>query len=78
MPGNTHSDMVGMPIERVRDKCRFVLEATEKYWIEKYDCVKTLPVRTIKSGLNLRVYTLFANCNHKRFVVGTQLCQLSW
>ena len=54
LPGHTHSDMVALPIERVRTKCRFVLEARERYWIEKYSSVKLLTVQEIESGLNIK------------------------
>ena len=54
MPGHEHSDMVALPIERVSSKCRFVLEARERYWIQKYNSVKTLSVNDIESGLNMR------------------------
>ena len=54
LPGHTHSDMVALPIERVRTKCRFVLEARERYWIEKYGSVKLLTVQEIESGLNIK------------------------
>ena len=54
MPGHDHSHMVALPIERVSSKCRFVLEAREKYWIEKYSVLKTLSVEDIESGLNMR------------------------
>ena len=53
MPGHTHSDMVALPIERVRTQCRFVLEARERYWISRYQSVKVQSVHTIESGLNL-------------------------
>ena len=54
MPGHAHSDMVALPIERVSTQCRFVLEARERYWIKKYNVVKSLSVNDIESGLNLR------------------------
>ena len=54
LPGHTNSDMVALPIERVRTKCRFVLEARERYWIEKYGSVKLLTVQEIESGLNIK------------------------
>ena len=53
LPGHSHSDMVALPIERVRSQCRFVMEAREKFWIKKYDSVKVLAVEDIESGLNL-------------------------
>ena len=54
MPGHDHSHMVALPIERVSSKCRFVLEAHERYWIQKYSVLKTLSVENIESGLNMR------------------------
>ena len=54
MPGHSHSDMVALPIERVRANCRFVMEAREKYWIDKYNSVKLLSVEEIENGLNLK------------------------
>ena len=47
MPGHAHSDMVALPIERVSTQCRFVLEARERYWIKKYNVVKSLSVKDI-------------------------------
>ena len=38
--GHSHADMVFLPIEQVRVKDRFVLEARESYWIKNYDSVK--------------------------------------
>ena len=37
LPGHSHADMVFLPIEQVRVKDRFVLEARESYWIKNYD-----------------------------------------
>ena len=54
MPGHDHSHMVALPIEHVRSKCRLVLEARKRYWIEKYSVLKTLSVEDIESGLNMR------------------------
>ena len=54
MPGHSHSDMVALPIERVRANCRFVMEAREKYWIEKYNSVKLLSVEEVENGLSLQ------------------------
>ena len=54
LPGHSHSDMVFLPIEKVRNKDKFVLEAREAYWIKKYDCIKTNPVGEIEHGLNLK------------------------
>jgi hypothetical protein len=55
LPGHSHSDMVALPLERIRSKCRFVLEAREKFWIKKYNAVKLLPVEEIESGLNIKL-----------------------
>ena len=46
--------MVALPLERIRSKCRFVLEAREKFWIKKYNTTKLLPVEEIESGLNIK------------------------
>ena len=54
LPGHSHSDLVALPMERVRNKCRFVLEARERFWIQKYNTVKLLSVEEIESGLNLK------------------------
>ena len=54
LPGHDHSDMVAMPIEKIRTKCRFVMEARERYWIKKYNSVKLLSVEEIESGLNMK------------------------
>jgi hypothetical protein len=35
MPGHGQIDMVVLLIERVSSKCRFVLEACERYWNQK-------------------------------------------
>ena len=43
-----------MPIERIITKCRFGVEARERFWIKKYDVIKKLPVEDIESGLNLK------------------------
>ena len=51
--GHSHSDMIFLPIEKVRNKDRFVLEAREAYWIDKYKCVKTLGVDVIEHGMNM-------------------------
>ena len=51
--GHSHSDMTFLPIEKVRSKDRFIMEARESYWIKKYDTVKLEPVEVIEHGLNL-------------------------
>ena len=43
-----------IPIEKVRSKDRFVLEARERYWIGKYESVKVHAVDVIEHGLNLK------------------------
>ena len=52
--GHSHAHMAVQPIEKVRCKDRFVLEAREKYWIKKYQAVKTKGVEVIEHGLNLK------------------------
>ena len=52
--GHSHSDMQFHPIEKVRSKDKFILEAREEYWIKKYKCVKSQPVDCIEHGLNLK------------------------
>ena len=51
-PGHSHSNMCFLPIEKVRCKNRFVLEAREAFWIKKYDSVKNKEVGEIEHGLN--------------------------
>ena len=52
--GHSHADMVVQPIEKVRSKDRFVLEARERFWIRKYEAVKTQAVEVVEHGLNLK------------------------
>ena len=52
--GHTHADMTVIPIENVRSKDRFVLEARERFWIKKYEAVKVHSVDIIEHGLNLK------------------------
>ena len=52
--GHNHSDMCFLPVEKVRSKDRFVLEAREAYWIDQYKSVKNQPVDIIEHGLNLK------------------------
>ena len=54
LPGHSHREMVILPIEKVRSKDRFILEARESYWIAKYSAVKVDEVGVIEHGLNLR------------------------
>ena len=42
MPGHSHCDMRVTPVEKVRCKDHFVLEARESYWIKKYGAVNGL------------------------------------
>ena len=46
LPGHSHSDMAILPIERVRHQDRFILEAREKFWINKY--------QVVTNGLNIQ------------------------
>ena len=43
-----------VPVEHVRSKDRFILEASEKYWIQKYESLKQLSVYEIEHGLNMK------------------------
>ena len=52
--GHTHCHMRVLPIEKVRSSDRFVLEARESYWINKYNSVKALPVDTMEHGMNMK------------------------
>ena len=51
--GHTHSHMRVLPIEKVRSKDRFVLEAREAYWIKQYKAVKLQSVDVIEHGMNI-------------------------
>ena len=42
-----------LPIEKVRSKDRFVLEAREAYWIKQYKAVKLQSVDVIEHGMNM-------------------------
>ena len=53
-PGHTHSSMQFLPIEKVRCKDRFVLEARESFWIKKYQALKNGEVEEIEHGLNFK------------------------
>ena len=46
--------MVFLPIEKVRVKDRFVLEAREAFWIRKYASLKQNTVDIIEHGLNMK------------------------
>ena len=46
--------MVVLPVEKVRSKDRFVLEARERFWIDKYKTVKRNDSNVIEFGLNLK------------------------
>ena len=52
--GHSHADMVVQPIEKVRSQDQFVLEARERFWIRKYQTVKTQAVEVVEHGLNLK------------------------
>ena len=52
--GQTHCNMRVLPIEKVRSSERFVLEARESYWVNKYNSVKALPVDTMEHGMNMK------------------------
>ena len=52
--GHTQADMVVQPVEKVRSKDRFILEARERFWIEKYSAVKTQSVEVVEHGLKLK------------------------
>ena len=52
--GHTQADMVVQPIEKVRSKDRFILEARERFWIGRYSAVKTQTVEVVEHGLNLK------------------------
>ena len=54
LPGHTHSDMSVVPIEQVRSKDKFILEARERYWMEQYKSIKQLSLQEIEHGLNLK------------------------
>jgi hypothetical protein len=49
--------MVALPRERIMSKSRFVLEARVKFWINKYNAVKLIPVVEIESGLSIILTT---------------------
>ena len=51
--GHHHGHMTFLPIEKVRSKDKFVMEAREAFWIKKYDSVKMLGVETIEHGMNI-------------------------
>ena len=50
---NPHTDMVMIPIEKIRDNEPFLREARESYYIKKFSALKTMPVTEIEHGLNL-------------------------
>ena len=54
LPGHSHSDLFFLPIEKVASKDKFVLEAREDYWIERYVSLKTEQNEKIEHGLNLK------------------------
>ena len=57
LQGHSHSDMVILPIEKVRSKDRFIMEARESYWIKQYKSVKVQTAEEIEHGLNLKPWT---------------------
>ena len=52
--GHSHSDMRVLPIEKVRSSDPFVLEARERYWIQKYQSVKDQAVDVVEHGMNIK------------------------
>ena len=54
LQGNSQSDMVILPIEKLRSKDRFIMEARESFWIEQYQSVKVQTAEVIEHGLNLK------------------------
>ena len=54
LAGHSQANMVFLPIEKVRSRDRFVLEAREAFWIKQYDSVKKQPVENIEHGLNIK------------------------
>ena len=52
--GHSHSDMRVLPIEKVRSSEPFVLEARERYWIQKYQSVKDQAVDVVEHGMNIK------------------------
>ena len=50
----TYADMAFLPIEKVRVKDRFVLEAREAFWIRKYASLKQNSEEEIEHGLNMK------------------------
>ena len=53
--GHSHDDMVFQPIEKVRSKDRFVLEARERFWIKRYQAVETQAVGVVEHGINFKI-----------------------
>ena len=52
--GHSHCDMSVLPIEKVRSRDKFVIEARERFWIGKYQSVKAQAVEVIEHGLNIK------------------------
>ena len=52
--GHSHCDMKILPIEKVRSSDRFVLEARERYWINKYNSVKVKSMDIMEHGMNIK------------------------
>ena len=53
--GHNQSNMVFLPIEKVRSSDKFVMEAREAFWIKKYEAVKMGEVNQIEHGMNINV-----------------------
>ena len=51
--GHDHRDMIFLPIEKVRSKDKFVMEARETFWIKKYEAVKMEEVDKIDHAMNI-------------------------
>ena len=52
--GQTQANMVVQPIEKVRSKDRFILEARDRFWIGRYSSVKIQTVEVVEDDLNLK------------------------
>ena len=48
-----HSNLVMLPIEKIRDKDPFIRKARESFYITKFNTQKRLPVSEIEHGLNI-------------------------
>ena len=54
LPGHSHGDICFLPVEKVASKDKFVLEAREEFWIERYYSLKMDTSEKIEHGLNLK------------------------